>query len=483
MLDLPETTTFLIGGARVTPTGATTSKVINPSTEELIVETPSASEADVDLAVSAARDALPGWAAFPASSRADYLDAIADALESRADNLAAIVMAEIGMPAKLARRIQVDLAISDFRTYATEARRYEFETREGNSVIRHVPKGAIGAITPWNYPLHQIAGKVGGALAAGCTVVLKPSDVAPLTACVLAEVAEEVSLPAGVLNIILGPGRSIGEALVNHPGIDMISFTGSPAAGTRVAELAGRGLKSTALELGGKSASVLLPDLTDEAFAKAIRTTVSACFLNSGQTCSGLTRLLVPQTRLAEAEQAALAAAESFEVGGPDDAASKMGPVISARQRETIRDYITTGEHEGAKLIIGGTEPPINRDKGYFVRPTIFSDTTPEMTIVQEEIFGPVLTIQAYSDVDDAVSLANGTPYSLAGAVFGNDQDSAYDVAWRMRAGQVDVNGARFNPSAPFGGFGMSGHGREFGAEGIAEFLTARAVQLPVVAQ
>jgi len=345
----------------------------------------------------------------------------------------------------------------------------------GNSVVVRDPIGVVAAITPWNYPLHQVAAKVAPALAAGCTVVLKPSEVAPLTAFLLADVIDELGLPAGVFNLVCGLGPVVGEALAGHPGVDMVSFTGSTRAGRRVSEVAARTVKPVALELGGKSANVILDDAD---LQRAVPDGVAKCFLNSGQTCSALTRMLVPRERLEEAEQIAAAAAEGFTPGDPLAEGTRLGPLVSEAQRERVRDYIEQGVSEGARLLTGGVEPPEGLEEGFFVRPTVFSGVSGEMAIAREEIFGPVLVIVPYEDEDDAVRIANDTEYGLAGGVWSADPERAQRVARRLRTGQVEVNGGAFNPLAPFGGFKQSGHGREYGRFGLEEFQAVKSMQL-----
>jgi acyl-CoA reductase-like NAD-dependent aldehyde dehydrogenase len=350
-----------------------------------------------------------------------------------------------------------------------------WEQQLGNSLIVREPVGVVGAITPWNYPLHQVSAKVAPAMVAGCTVVLKPSEVTPLSAFVLAEIFDEAGVPPGVLNLVTGYGPVVGEAIAAHRDVDMVSFTGSTRAGRRVSEVAAANVKKVALELGGKSPNVILDDADLEA---AVLNGIQKCYLNSGQTCSALTRMLVPRHKLELAEQIAAAAVAQTRLGDPLDEATQLGPVVSEVQRERVRGYIRKGIEEGAKLVVGGAEPPEGLERGYYVQPTVFSEVTPEMTIAQEEIFGPVLVIQPYEDEDDAVRIANDTEYGLAAGVYSADEEHAKAVARRLRAGQVEINGAAFNPLAPFGGYKRSGHGRELGPYGIEEFVVLKSMQL-----
>ena len=352
---------------------------------------------------------------------------------------------------------------------------FPFEEQVGNSAIVREPVGVVGAITPWNYPLHQIAAKVAPALAAGCTVVLKPSEVAPLNAFILAEIIDEVGLPHGVFNLVTGVGPVVGEAIAAHPDVDMVSFTGSTRAGRRVSELASQTVKRVALELGGKSPNVILDDADLE---RAVVDGVGKCYLNSGQTCSALTRMIVPRSKLGEVEAIAAKAAETYTTGDPFDSGTRLGPLVSAVQRERVRNYINKGVEEGARLVTGGAEAPEGLDRGYFVRPTVFSDVRTDMTIAQEEIFGPVLAIIPYDTEDEAVEIANDTIYGLAGGVWSGDPERAKAVARRIRTGQVEVNGGSFNPMAPFGGYKQSGHGRELGKFGLEEYLEVKSLQL-----
>jgi aldehyde dehydrogenase (NAD+) len=466
---------IFVGGEWVEPETDERIEVVNPATEEPIGSIPTCGPADADRAVRAARAAFDPWSQTPREERASCLEAIAAGLGERSDEIAATIAAELGMPLKLSKIIQAGLPTGQFAAMPELMEEVAWEEEIGNSRVLREPVGVLGAITPWNYPLNQIAAKVAPALAAGCTVVLKPSEVVPLNAFILAEAIEAAGLPPGVFNLVTGTGPVVGEAIAAHPGVDMISFTGSTRAGRRVSELAAATVKPVAMELGGKSPNVILDDAE---LAQAVPDGVAKCFLNSGQTCSALTRMLVPREKLAEAEQLAAEAAESFTPGDPFDSSTRLGPLVSDVQRERVRGYIQKGEEEGAKLLTGGTAPPEGLDRGYFVRPTVFSEVTPEMTIAQEEIFGPVLVIQPYEGEDDAVRIANDSVYGLAGGVWSADTDRAIAVAKRIRTGQIEINGGNFNPLAPFGGFKQSGHGRENGRYAIEELLQVKSLQL-----
>jgi acyl-CoA reductase-like NAD-dependent aldehyde dehydrogenase len=463
-----------VNGAWIESTGSGSIDVINSATEVVIDSVPDGTAADVDKAANAAAAAFPEWSERPREERAELVAAIGKGLASRQEEIANLIAQELGMPLGLAGPVQAGMAIGAFAGAAKAVATFEWESELRNSLIVREPIGVVGAITPWNYPLFQIALKVAPALAAGCTVILKPSEVVPLNAYVLAEVIDEVGLPPGVFNLVSGVGPVVGEAIASHPKVDMVSFTGSTRAGKRVMELASASLKKVSLELGGKSANILLEDAD---FATAVPTGLFGCFINSGQTCSALTRMLVPRDRLAEVEELALGAVGGFAPGDPFDSSRKLGPLVSEIQRERVRSYINKGIEEGAKLLCGGPEAPEGLDKGYYVQQTIFSDVRPDMTIAQEEIFGPVLTIIPYDSEAEAIEIANDTPYGLAGAVWSADQQRAEGVARRLRTGQVDINGAKFNPEAPFGGYKQSGMGRERGIYGLEEFLEVKAVQ------
>src|SRR5712692_3297989 len=467
---------LFIDGRWVKSIGGGSIDVHCPATEEIIARIPEATAADVEAAVSAARRAFDGWSNTPVAKRAEYVQKIHEGLKARSGEIAETISREMGMPLKLSQRIQAGSPIAVFGYYAKMLAEFPFEERVGNSLVVREPIGVVAAITPWNYPLHQIALKVAPALAAGCTVVLKPSEVAPFNAFILAEAMQAAGLPQGVFNLVTGFGADAGEALIRHRDVDMISFTGSTRAGKRISELAAQTVKRVALELGGKSASVILDDAD---LATAVKSTVNGCYLNSGQTCTALTRMLVPESRYQEAAKIAAEVAKSFTVGDPLAETTRLGPLSSQAQLERVRGYIKKGVQEGAELLAGGADAPEGVPPGgYYVKPTVFGRVKNDMTIAREEIFGPVLSIIPYKDEEDAVRIANDTVYGLAGAVWSRDDDRAQRVARRIRAGQVDVNGGAFNMNAPFGGFKQSGHGREAGRYGLEEFLEYKSLQL-----
>ncbi len=466
-------TAHLIGGEFVEDTGGERIDVVNPATEEVIASVPAGTPADADAAVRAAAAAFPGWAATPLADRVAAVRRINDGLKARAGELAATITAEVGTPIVFATKVQVTNPVGITDGVLDEVENGALDpVTVGNSTVVREPIGVVAAITPWNFPLQQMVAKVTPALVAGNTVVLKPSEVAPLTAGLLAEIVSAAGLPAGVFNMVHGTGPVVGEALAAHPLVDMVSFTGSTRAGRRVAAVGAETVKKVALELGGKSASVILDDAD---VVRAVKITVANCFMNNGQACSALTRLLVPADRHDEAVEAAVAAASKYQPADPAQETTRIGPSVSAAQRDRVVGYIRKGVEEGATLAHGGPDPVDG--PGYYVRPTVFAGVRDDMTIAQEEIFGPVLSILPYTDTDDAVRIANGTQYGLAAGVFGGDADRAYAVAGRLRAGQVDVNGGLFNTKAPFGGFKQSGNGREFGRYGLEEFTELKSIQ------
>ncbi|MEU5190394.1 aldehyde dehydrogenase family protein [Streptomyces klenkii] len=463
-----------IDGAWRPAEGTGTIEVVNPADEQVVGTVPAGDARDVDAAVRAARAALPGWAATPPARRGEYIAALRDALAARQDEIAATITAELGSPKGFARRVQTGLPIAVAGSYAELAASHPFEERIGNSTVLHEPVGVVAAITPWNYPLHQVVNKVAPALAAGCTIVLKPAEDTPLTAQLFAECVDAAGVPAGVFNLVTGLGSVAGQALAEHPGVDLVSFTGSTAVGKRIGALAGAAVKRVALELGGKSASVILPGAD---LAKAIAANVADVCRNTGQSCNALTRTLVHADVYEEAVALAAAALADFAPGDPAQDGVRVGPLVNAKQHARVRAYIDKGVEEGARLVAGGATPPEGRDKGYYVTPTVFADVTPEMTIAQEEIFGPVLSFIKYEDEDEAARIANGTVYGLAAAVWAADQETAAAFARRLDAGQVEINGGGFNILAPFGGYKESGVGRELGVHGLGEYLQTKSLQ------
>jgi len=464
-----------IDGAWVPSTGTGTIPVVNSTTEETMGTIPEGTAEDVDRAVTAARRAFPAWSKTSVDERAKYCSRIAEGLAARMDEIATLVSEEVGMVKPLSLLVQAGLPYHSFNVIASVVDEFPFEERIGNSVIVREPVGVVGCITPWNYPLHQIAAKAAYALAAGCTVVLKPSEVAPLNAFVLAEVIHDVGLPAGVFNLVSGVGPVVGEAIAKHPDVDMVSFTGSTRAGRRVGELCMQRVAKVALELGGKSANVILPDAD---FDKAVADGVGKAFLNSGQTCSALTRMLVPRDRLGDAEEIAARTADAMTPGDPFAESSRLGPLVSQAQWERVQGYIQKGLDEGATLVSGGLGKPDGLETGFFAKPTVFSGVRRDMTIAQEEIFGPVLSILPYDTEEEAVDIANDSVYGLAGGVWAGSQEKAEEIARQLRTGQVEINGGAFNPNAPFGGYKQSGIGREYGRFGLEEFLQVKSLQL-----
>ena len=465
---------FYINGEWVKASSPEMLEVTTSGTGELYAVIPSGTVDEANLAVEAASAAFTAWSNTSAKERGEYLLRISEKLAERSDEIALTIANEVGMPLMLAKGIQAGLPTMTFADNAQRASEFTWEEEVGNSTLVREPVGVVAAITPWNYPLHQIANKVAGALAAGCTVVVKPSEVAPINAFILADIIHEVGLPRGVFNLVTGLGPVVGEAIVAHPKTDMVSFTGSTRAGKRVMQLAAEMVKRVSLELGGKSANVILEGAD---FAKAVGDGVFKCYLNSGQTCSALTRMVVPRSRLAEVEDLAVAAASGLQPGDPITGSSLLGPLVSAAQLQRVRDYINKGVEEGARIICGGVTPPEGLEHGYYVQPTIFSDVRNDMTIAQEEIFGPVLSIIPYDTEEEAIAIANDSKYGLAGGVWAETDEKAFEVARKIRTGQVEINGGSFNVIAPFGGYKQSGIGRELGQYGFEEFLEVKAIQ------
>ena len=454
---------------RWVPGGGTELEVENPATEEVTGVVTQASAADVDAAVAAARAAFPAWAATPVPERAAALRRLRDVIAEHADVFADTVHREQGSPPKVARALHVDtpLAVIDRTVEALE--RFAFRTEIGNSLVLREPVGVVGAITPWNLPLHQVVVKVVPALAAGATVVLKPAGLTPLAAFELARAVEAAGLPPGVFNLVPGSGRVVGDLITRHPGVDQVSFTGSTPVGRRIAAAAAETLKRVTLELGGKSASVVLADADEALLAKAVKITVANCYLNGGQTCTALSRLVVPADRVERVEALAAEAAAKYAPG------SRLGPLISAEQRKEVESFLAPGT--GGPDAVTVTTPVTLPERGYYVSPTVISRVDPDSRLAQEEVFGPVLAILAARSDYEAVEIANNSIYGLSGAVWGTDQEAALAVAGRLQTGQVEVNGGAFNPGAPFGGYKQSGIGREIGEYGIADVCEIKAVQ------
>jgi len=463
-----------IDGQRCAVSDGRTVRIHDAATEAPLGDVHLGNARDVDQAVKAAASALTAWQRLGVHARAAVLRAVADALELTGQALAQQISREVGMPLKLAQRIQVDAPVAAWRATAALAGTFAFEREVGHSRVTMVPVGVVAAITPWNYPLHQITGKLAPALLAGCTVVLKPSELAPAAAAHLMSACEQAGMPPGVLNIVWGDGE-VGEALVTHPGVQMVSFTGSTQVGRKVAALAAGDMKRVSMELGGKSPAIVLPGAD---LARAVKATVASCFLNAGQTCSATTRLIVPRTDYPQCRALLADAVAGMVLGDPADGATRVGPLLSALQRERVLAHIAEAERAGFERIAGGPDAAVP-ERGYFVAPTVYGNVSPDSRLANEEIFGPVLAVLCYDTVNEAIALANGTRYGLAATVWAADDASAEAVADQLRAGQVDINGARFNAAAPFGGFGMSGVGREGGVYGLEEFLEPRAVQFP----
>ena len=463
---------FFINGEWIEPDRPTL-EVINPATEEAFATIAMGTAEDVDAAAKAARAAFPAWSQSSIEERKAVLGNIIAGLKARSEEMAIAISTEMGAPMGLSKTAQVGSGMGHFMTALKILEDFEFEEVRGTTKIVKEPAGVCGFITPWNWPLNQIACKVAPAIAAGCTMVLKPSEIAPVSGYILAEIIAESGLPAGVFNLVNGDGLSVGAAISAHPEIDLVSFTGSTRAGREVAKAAADGIKRVTQELGGKSANIILDDAAD--FGKAVAGGVAGCFGNSGQSCNAPTRMLVPKARMAEAIEVAKVAAAKASVGDPQAETTRLGPVVSEMQFNKIQGLIEKGIEEGAELIAGGPGRPEGLDKGYYVQPTVFANVSNDMTIAREEIFGPVLSIIGYEDEADAVSIANDTDYGLSGYVSG-EPAHAQAVALQLRTGNVHLNGAGPDFTAPFGGYKQSGNGREWGIEGFEEFLETKAI-------
>lgn len=466
---------FYIGGQWAKPHSKDTLEVIDPSTEEICGRVPSGNDQDINDAVAAAKEAFKTWGQSSAQVRSDLIRKLSEKVNENAQKIGEMCALELGTPLRMSVAVHGGMGMGVVGSYIDVPFEMEKEEQIGNSVVIKEPIGVCAFITPWNFPLHQIVAKVMPALAAGCTMVVKPSSETPLTAYFFAQLVHDCGFPAGVFNLVTGPGRTVGEAMCTHPDVDMISLTGSTEAGKRVGQLGAQTVKRVCLELGGKSASVVLDDADIAAAAGAAGGSIC---MNSGQVCAALSRLIVPRGKQGEAVAAAKAAAEATKVGGAFEEGAFMGPVVSKAQLDSVVGYIQKGIDEGATLVTGGTTPPGGRNTGYFVQPTIFSDVRNDMTIAQEEIFGPVLAIIPYDTEEEAIAIANDSIFGLSGAVWSGDAERAKRVARQIRTGQVSVNGGSFNVTAPFGGYKQSGNGRELGPHGLTEFVELKSLQL-----
>lgn len=463
-----------IGGRWVDSESKATIDVFNPATGKKIAEIPNGSKADVLKAVQSARQSFRSWSEKDPMVRAQFLRKIANGLESRANEMVDLISLDVGMPRKMAKIMQLGLPINILNYYADLVERYSFEELHGDARVLSKPLGVAACITPWNYPLFQIAAKVAPALGSGCTVVLKPSEVAPLSTFMLTEIIDGIDLPPGVFNLVTGTGEEVGEAMVTSVDVDVVSFTGSTQVGKRINQLAASTLKKVTLELGGKSASVLLKDADYE---KAVKATVSSCFLNSGQTCLAQTRLIVPEEDYEICANLAVTAVKSFTVGDPFDESSKLGPLVSKIQQSRVRTLIDSAIHQGAELLIGGSDLPSHLDDaGYYVLPTILGKVSPDSEIAQQEVFGPVLSILTYKTEQEALDIANNSEYGLSGAVWSSDAQKAQNFAEKMETGQIHINGGKFILDAPFGGWKNSGRGHELGLHGMQEYMSYRTL-------
>jgi len=464
---------FYIDGKWVTPEGRDTREIVNPATEEAFATVSMGTAEDVDMAAKAARAAFPAWSRSSREERLAVLEKIIGGMKARSADLASAISREMGAPMSLASTAHVGSGMAHFASAMAILKDYRFEEARGTTHVVKEPAGVCGFITPWNWPLNQIACKVAPAIAAGCTMVLKPSEEAPVSACLLTEIIAEAGLPAGVYNLVNGDGPGVGAAISAHPEFDLVSFTGSTRAGREVARAAADSIKRVTQELGGKSANIILDDVAD--FARAVKGGCISCFNNSGQSCNAPTRMLVPRSRMAEAIEVARSVAAKTTAGDPNDETTRIGPVVNENQFNRIQGLIQRGIDEGAELVAGGPGRPDGLNRGFYVKPTVFANVSNDMTIAREEIFGPVLAIIPYDDDEDAVSIANDTDYGLSGYVSG-EPVHAQEIAKRLRTGMVHINGAGPDFNAPFGGYKKSGNGREWGLEGFEEFLEIKSI-------
>lgn len=472
-MTLPDATRFYIDGKWVEPEpGATLAAVVNPATGGEVCKVALGTKADVEKAVMAARAAFPAFARTSVAERRELLAAINAKLIERNDEIAKAISVAMGAPMGLAIHAQAPSGPQHFEQILTEIDNYKFEENMGTTRIRHEPIGVCALITPWNWPMNQIATKVAPAIAAGCTMVLKPSELAPLDAVILAEIIDEIGLPKGVFNLVHGDGPGVGSSLVSHREVDMVSFTGSTRAGIAISEAAAKTVKRVSLELGGKSAMIVMPSAD---LKTAIATSVREVMVNSGQSCNARTRILVPKDKYAEAAAIAAEAAKSLTVGKPEDKVN-LGPVANRNQYDKVVSLIRKGAEEGATLLAGGPDKPAGLEDGFFVAPTVFGDVTPDMTVAREEIFGPVACLMTYDTIDQAVDIANDSEYGLSGGVWAASREEAAEVAARLRTGMVHINGAGLDSAAPFGGYKMSGNGREWGKYGLEDYLELKSV-------
>ncbi|MDF1832649.1 MAG: aldehyde dehydrogenase family protein [Porticoccaceae bacterium] len=462
-----------VNGQWQTPAGSGVAEIVNPATEEVVAKVSLGNEADIDLAVQAARAAFDSWSQTPAAERAVFLDKIVAGLEARTDDLADAITSEMGIPVMLCKGAQIGNPLFTFKEAAELARNYEFETDHGSTHVVREAAGVCGLITPWNFPLNQIGGKLAPALAAGCTVVLKPSELAPLDAFILAEIIDEAGFPPGVFNLVVGAGPVVGEALSSHPEVDVVSITGSTRAGAAVAVAAAPTIKRVCQELGGKSANIILDDAD---YARSVKGGVRLAMFNTGQACNGPMRMLIPRKDQAEIEEIALKAIETIKVGNPLEDDTYMGPLANKAQYERVLRFIERGIDEGVTVLAGGAGKPEGCDTGYYIKPTIFTNVTNDMLSAQEEAFGPVLCMIPYDTEEEAIAIANDNPYGLSSYIQSSDIERARRVGRQIRAGHVELNGARFDQGAPFGGYRQSGNGREHGQWGLEEYLETKAM-------